>query len=171
MSLPLITYDTVISEPVEMKLSRTPCSRQPMTPRRAETVASLSRFNYNVNGCSGVPLSARSFIKRRSLTLDAGDEFSHHLDEPEQKSREVDAPDNPLAARFDGPRRFARICGAVAQLGARVTGSHEATGSNPVSSTITFPYNFRELAHQSRCAEIGVSVLGVSSGGCSPETA
>ena len=47
-----------------------------------------------------------------------------------------DSLDNILSARLNGSRQFAEISGAVAQLGARVTGSHEATGSNPVSSTI-----------------------------------
>ena len=35
-------------------------------------------------------------------------------------------------------------CGAVAQLGARVTGSHEVEGSNPSSSTILFS-DFRSI--------------------------
>jgi prevent-host-death family protein len=39
-----------------------------------------------------------------------------------------------LAATFD-------FSGAVAQLGERVTGSHEATGSSPVSSTSSTPLN------------------------------
>ncbi len=46
--------------------------------------------------------------------------------------------DNPPTVRLNRFCLSANRRGAVAQLGARVTGSHEATGSNPVSSTIKF---------------------------------
>ena len=42
--------------------------------------------------------------------------------------------------RLNHLRSYACRCGAVAQLGARLTGSQEATGSNPVSSTNYFTH-------------------------------
>ena len=59
------------------------------------------------------------------------------------------APGNGQRACINLARDF-EFAGAVAQLGERVTGSHEATGSSPVSSTSTKP-EVRELgAHEFR---------------------
>ena len=57
------------------------------------------------------------------------------LGEAEERQPGENSLDNLLPAQLNDPRQPAEECGAVAQLGARVTGSHEATGSNPVSST------------------------------------
>ena len=54
-----------------------------------------------------------------------------------------------LSVRLNHLCRSAYRSGAVAQLGARLTGSQEATGSNPVSSTIFA--DSQQLQHSPQC--------------------